>query len=487
MLFLCEERYKMEFRIKNVGVVKDSIIKLDGLTVITGLNNSGKSTIGKALYSTNEAFSDIETKKEKQLSRILVRCVMEIQRILNLDEVYKYINLDSVDGKYRIFFDGFATGRIRLTMHRKSDSEKIKDYFSNLKLFLDILSSDYLYSIAIKTKGDLPKKFINYANNFDLAVEKAKIVISERMELFEDTNNIQFSKIAVSNLLMEEFKGQIYPIRGRDKDRLSKFTLKKNDEIAFEFTFSDKTGVTNVGKIFNKLFYNNTILIDDAYVLDNNSNSRYFPYYLTDDNSFDYTHKSTLLKMIANQQGGSALENFLNDKLYEEIREEIDSVLPGNIIVKDGDYFYKSEETLEPIRFENLATGSKLFAILKALLKNGKINYDTMLILDEPEAHLHPEWQNIMAELIVLLVKKLNVNVLLTTHSINFVLAIETFMHKYSISKLTNFYKTEWLDSDHYFVNYECKNNSLDEIYEKLNYSFDEMTLKKNNLIDNKE
>ena len=40
----------MEFNIKKVGIIKDSSVKLDGLTIITGVNNSGKSTVGKALY-----------------------------------------------------------------------------------------------------------------------------------------------------------------------------------------------------------------------------------------------------------------------------------------------------------------------------------------------------------------------------------------------------------------------------------------------------
>lgn len=41
----------MQIRLKNIGIVKDSTIVLDGLTVITGKNNSGKTTVGKTLYS----------------------------------------------------------------------------------------------------------------------------------------------------------------------------------------------------------------------------------------------------------------------------------------------------------------------------------------------------------------------------------------------------------------------------------------------------
>ncbi len=39
----------MRLMISNIGVIKDACIELDGITVITGENLSGKSTVLKAL------------------------------------------------------------------------------------------------------------------------------------------------------------------------------------------------------------------------------------------------------------------------------------------------------------------------------------------------------------------------------------------------------------------------------------------------------
>ena len=41
----------MRIKIANIGMIEKADIILDGLTVITGENNTGKSTIGKLLYS----------------------------------------------------------------------------------------------------------------------------------------------------------------------------------------------------------------------------------------------------------------------------------------------------------------------------------------------------------------------------------------------------------------------------------------------------
>ena len=52
----------MNIRLKNIGIISDSTIEINGLTVITGHNNSGKTTAGKVIYSLVDAVSDIEKK-----------------------------------------------------------------------------------------------------------------------------------------------------------------------------------------------------------------------------------------------------------------------------------------------------------------------------------------------------------------------------------------------------------------------------------------
>ena len=41
----------VRIEIRNIGLIKEADIQLDGLTVITGMNDSGKSTVGKTLFS----------------------------------------------------------------------------------------------------------------------------------------------------------------------------------------------------------------------------------------------------------------------------------------------------------------------------------------------------------------------------------------------------------------------------------------------------
>ena len=81
----------MELTLKNVGIIKDSTIKLDGLTVITGPNNSGKSTVGKALYSLirTEVLSPSEYAEE--VAHTKSNCLLALSKELRFDLLTKYL------------------------------------------------------------------------------------------------------------------------------------------------------------------------------------------------------------------------------------------------------------------------------------------------------------------------------------------------------------------------------------------------------------
>jgi len=106
-----------------------------------------------------------------------------------------------------------------------------------------------------------------------------------------------------------------------------------------------------------------------------------------------------------------------------------------------------------------------MFSILKLLLAKGEIGEKTLLVLDEPEAHLHPKWQNAFAEVMVLLAKEVGCHILLTTHSPNFMLALEANMRKHEVEELCNFYQTKHLP-DSAFVEYVNTNDALEYIYD---------------------
>ena len=63
----------MELKIQNVNKIKSADIKLNGLTVIVGENDSGKSTVGRVLFSVIKSLVNTKVnnarKQEKQLEK----------------------------------------------------------------------------------------------------------------------------------------------------------------------------------------------------------------------------------------------------------------------------------------------------------------------------------------------------------------------------------------------------------------------------------
>ena len=54
------EKMPMELNIENFAKIKSAKIKLDGITAIAGLNDTGKSTVGKILYGIFSAVANID-------------------------------------------------------------------------------------------------------------------------------------------------------------------------------------------------------------------------------------------------------------------------------------------------------------------------------------------------------------------------------------------------------------------------------------------
>ncbi len=63
-----------------------------------------------------------------------------------------------------------------------------------------------------------------------------------------------------------------------------------------------------------------------------------------------------------------------------------------------------------------------------------------MLIIDEPEAHLHPDWIFEYARILTLIYKTFGTKILIATHSPDMVSAMQTITEKEDVLSNTNFY-----------------------------------------------
>lgn len=74
----------MNLLIDNFAKIKHANIEFNGITVIAGDNNTGKSTIGKILFALFDAFNDINQKIKDERNEAIRRAIAsEINSFIN--------------------------------------------------------------------------------------------------------------------------------------------------------------------------------------------------------------------------------------------------------------------------------------------------------------------------------------------------------------------------------------------------------------------
>ncbi len=133
------------------------------------------------------------------------------------------------------------------------------------------------------------------------------------------------------------------------------------------------------------------------------------PYVIDQMNTLDYLNPTgQLLESLLRKENTDVMEGVIGSVLAKEKLNDIlamlEDVVQGEIVCEHDDEFYlKSTQFSKPVMLCNLSNGLKSFVIIKMLLEKGALKNKDVLILDEPEIHLHPQWQVLYAELIVLL------------------------------------------------------------------------------------
>lgn len=101
--------------------------------------------------------------------------------------------------------------------------------------------------------------------------------------------------------------------------------------------------------------------------------------------------------------------------------------------------FNQNGHVVPPI---SVASGIKSFGVLQRLIQTDSVSTFKMLIWDEPEIHLHPEWQIVFCKLIIDLVAK-GIPIVISSHSPYFVQALRYFASAKGIEKDVKYYMAE--------------------------------------------
>lgn len=410
----------MKLSLKNIGKVKEATVEINGITVIAGENNTGKSTVSKVLFSVFNSFFDIEHQIVKERAH-------GVERVVDTYLIENQFRLSS-----RRVLSEYIVKNAKNRMSKEDISFVIADA---VNLFEDM--SD--------TKIEDEVFFENFATR-----------LSEVLSISDDEI---FQKL-INDRMGYEFTGQINNIYS---NKAGQITLEiKNNPLSIEVLNNEIKGISSRINLKTEAIY-----IDNPFVIDEHQS-------LYPSSTQLYDHRSHLNhKLMSGKQNSNIINEIIAAKKFDVIFEKMGILNEVPITrYKHSSVDFRNSSNDEFLNIRNLSTGMKTFLIIKILLSNGSLQPNGIIILDEPEIHLHPEWQLLFAELIVLIQKEFDMHILLNTHSPYFVRAIQVYSAKHKIADKCKYYLSHLVENEAYINDVS---GDIEQIFKKLSLPFQKL------------
>ena len=217
----------MRLTLKNIGKIGTASVEINGITVIAGENNTGKSTVGRALFAVFNSFCNVQKQIENER-------VDSIDNLLNR----MYVNIGSK------FILPSNNREIAKTIVSHIDEYRQTDLHDMQKNIIDLFSQ---YNDVKKETFD--EKVV------DDTVFRIKDVL--------DVSDIDFLKSVLERRLDAEFNEQVCNIFSEDNGEI-KLQIK-DTAITVSITNEGNIDVQNYDNIS---LHTEVVYIDDPFVLD---------------------------------------------------------------------------------------------------------------------------------------------------------------------------------------------------------------------------
>ena len=401
----------MQVTFKHIGMIEGADIRLDGLTVIAGENDTGKSTVGKILFSLIKTFNryerDARTFQVRKLYRLIDDYYFDFRR-----KTVNQLALDMGKG----FFEEIKSDILAMV---GSDKQK----------------EEIRHSIADKVDNFTEKIFQTVGMRVTLAE-----LSGDAVELIENKPPVEeIFRDSFSRYMMSVISGEVANKFAADKEY--SISGKEGNNILFMIT--GRNGLPGI-RLNDQLYFEDATFIESPVILNMADTIRFSK------SEFDATGE---LKNRVELLGQGYVPEYIRDlilKLTDQpgrgpvspIKDQMQEIIGGDFYydTDERDFiFEKGDRTFKGV---SIASGIKSLGMIHILNLAGFIGPKSLLIIDEPEAHLHPEWQIRFAEAMVNLVSQGNY-ILLTSHSPYLIEALKLFSGQAGLNEKTAFYLAE--------------------------------------------
>ncbi len=422
----------LSLHIKNFGRIEKADIEINNLTIFGGTNNTGKSYASRALYAI---FDTRNTNTTEEYFEFLLRKIMATTDILYRDVSFIYSGGD-------LFEPGNNLRTVTKALHKLSDSnstllEKLSDNGVDEEFHQKGNSMIVSTKKVITMLGEFYGKSKSRADRQQVFSRRGSIdhitnIITEELEEFKNSFDLADEEILRKNYrrkLTQNFLHN-FQIRGlseligKEKYAPTEIVIKKNDVTLIGVSISsegklklDIPGANGLKHLeeFSRVVYLESPLywkLESPLIRASRMRGRFVtdlpeetlsgvPKYFND------AHNAMTARRTGKPSIDHGIEKIISGKIIRNERDDL-------VFVEKGEKGEKRGKT--PISLPLTASGVIQLGMLGHLIETRVIQKGSILFIDEPEAHLHPDWQKRIIEVLYKL-SEAGVMVIIATHS----------------------------------------------------------------------
>ncbi len=414
-------------KIKNLGKLTDATIQIGQFTVFAGPNNTGKSFVSKILYSLFDAMNVNPVEVHiKNLTDPLLGNLQELEMFFyscDPDDISLGTLHDEVAALKKLVIESSTYDFEKLdkivsdlTDKSKVIQEKSDDVFSHLRSFTEKKIEDVYSPLSMTDLKECIaaiKKSLNALQEGFTCVDAKQLIVSgiENRTRENLLKNFQVSNF--SDLRGEEDVPSAVNIEGFVEFKFPngrvEFTINPGKSRKLQQSSKEIYPKSPVyWKLKNAL---ESHLIHPRYLLGRRGMVSGIPGYFSD--------------LVS-----ASSDKYTDDIAFPDVYEKLTGKdgIGGKITISDnGDLSFQENGRSFPLSVT--AMGVTNLGILALLIERNVLDEDSFLLIDEPETHLHPAWQVVMAECLFELAKG-GANVVIATHSADILKWLEVHVKK---------------------------------------------------------
>lgn len=406
-----EGRLDYELKVENFGKLAEAEIRIGDFTVLAGPNNTGKSFVSKLLYSIFSALdADMPRERVSRLVHSFTRGVMNAEdrppitdRLRPLAEGMKQTALAYANGE----IDSLDVAVVRLS-EASSEMEAVMDKtVRRIEGASNSQTQRLLYSLS-----ELQESIQQLTSALASASDYRAFSLAELQHRTKRALHMNFQVPDMASLAGDPDREVLVDIA-----RVLRFAAC-GDSVAL--VAEDAEPALPIG-------HQNVVFIESPIywkLFDTLQSTRHFaPLFSRSGRETltgvpDYVHE--LAEIIKHKYTGEMAFPDVHRRLVGK------DVINGQVAVSEtGDLVFKEAGRSFPL--VTAAAGVANIGVLAMLIERKVIDHGTMLFIDEPEAHLHPAWQVVVADALFQLARE-GVRVVLATHSLDILKWLEVHL-----------------------------------------------------------